>query len=109
MPAARKSFPTMLGISRYGQPDLGKGVFQLSLSQEEIPVAPGNLGRKWIDARRFEESLPGLGAIAFEFKGRAEVKPGVGRVRIERDRSLVGPDGARQVGLLDVVLPIVAE
>src|SRR5712692_5131984 len=55
MPAARKSFPTMLGISRHGEPDFRKGVLQLSLSQEKIPVTPGDLRGKGIDALRFQE------------------------------------------------------
>jgi hypothetical protein len=52
-----------------------------------------------------EEGVPGSGEIAFRFIGGGEVQPDVRRARIQRQSNKISTNGARAVGIFEVVLP----
>src|SRR6266436_5926236 len=106
---ARECFRAALGVSCYGQAHFYGGGITLSLTQKKVAVSPRDLGGKRVDLFGAQKSLARSSRIAFGFVDGSKVQPDFPRSRVQRQGGKVGVNGARGVGILEVVLPIAAK
>jgi hypothetical protein len=108
-PAAREGLWGALRIDGNRLANFGEGRGQLILPQQKIAVTPGDFSGDRIDALGLQESFASGGEVALRFVGGGEIEPDAGVARLERQRSAVSIEGALDVGIFEVVLPIAAK
>src|SRR5205814_6590067 len=106
---AREGFRSPLGISFHGKTHFRECRLKFFLPQQEIPVAPRNLGRKGINLLGVQIGVTRRSEVVVGFVGGGKIQPRLPRRRIQRERQKVGTNGARNVWIRGVVLPIAAE
>ena len=87
----------------------GESGIKFPLPQQEIAVSPGDFGGKRVDLFGVQKSVTRSGEIRFRFISGGKIEPSIRRSRIQRQRRKVGANGARGVGICEVVLPITAQ
>src|SRR5713226_10029311 len=106
---AREGFCTALGVSYNGKAHFGKSRLKLALSQKKIAVSPRGLSGKWINLLGAQKSVARSNEVAFRFVNRGKIQPGFRRCWIQRQGNKVGVNGARGIGIIEIVLPIAAK
>ena len=109
MQGAREGFRSAPGISLDGKTHFRECRLKLFLPQQEISVAPRNLGRKRINLPGVQIGVTRRIEVVVGFVGGGKIQPRLPRRRIQRERRKVGTNGTRDVWICGVVLPIAAE
>src|SRR5256714_1042395 len=87
----------------------GESRLKFPLPQQEIAVSPRDLGGKRVDLFGVQKSVTCSDDLGFRFISGGKIQPNVRRSRIQRQSKKVGVNGARGVGILEVVLPITTQ